>query len=115
MTCGESALIILIKGGEFATILVPHTSIIVSDAPQFKSQDIGGEHSLSKQEWKNEKLSNAIREQAKANGMSLAELSLRSGVSYDMLKRYGRQYMPSAEALVSIARELGTTAEELLK
>ena len=51
----------------------------------------------------------------KANGISLAELSLRSGVSYDMLKRYGRQYMPSAEALVSIARELGTTAEELLK
>lgn len=95
--------------------MIPHTFIIVSDAPPCKSLNIGGEHSLSKQEWKNEKLSNAIREQAKANGISLAELSLRSGVSYDMLKRYGRQYMPSAEALVSIARELGTTAEELLK
>ena len=70
---------------------------------------------MSKQEWKNEKLSNEIRIRAKSLGMSLAELSRESGVSYDMLKRYGRQYMPSAEALVSIARALGTTAEELLK
>jgi len=87
----------------------------VSDAPQFKSQDIGGEQRLSKQDWKNEKLSNEIRIRAKSLGMSLADLSVESGVSYDMLKRYGRQYMPSAEALVSIARALGTTAEELLK
>ena len=63
----------------------------------------------------NPQLATAIRAKAKENGMSLAELALKSEVSYDMLKRYGRQYMPSATALVSIASALGTTAEELLK
>ena len=47
--------------------------------------------------------------------MSLAEVAKASKVSYDMLKRYGKQYMPSAQALVSIASALGTTAEDLLK
>ena len=63
----------------------------------------------------NPQLAATIREKAKQNGMSLAELSLHSGVSYDMLKRYGKQYMPSAKALIDIAAALGTTAEELLK
>lgn len=63
----------------------------------------------------NPQLAEAIRSKAKEKGMSLAELSLQSHVSYDMLKRYGRQYMPSAKALISIAAALGTTAEELLK
>ena len=62
----------------------------------------------------NPQLAEAIREKAKENGMSLAELALKSKVSYDMLKRYGRQYMPSAKNLVAIAAALGTTAEELL-
>lgn len=47
--------------------------------------------------------------------MSLLELSIMSGVSYDMIKRYGNQYMPSAYALAKIAKALGTTSEELLK
>ena len=64
---------------------------------------------------KNANLANAIREKSREKGISLAELSLRSGVSYDILKRYGKQYMPSAEALVKIAKALGTTAEELLE
>lgn len=64
---------------------------------------------------KNATLWTAIREKAKAQGMSLAELSQKSNVSYDMLKRYGNKYMPSAKALISIAAALGTTAEELLK
>ena len=63
----------------------------------------------------NPQLAEAIRAKAKENGMSLAELALKSEVSYDMLKRYGRQYMPSAKNLVAIAAALGTTAEELLK
>lgn len=63
----------------------------------------------------NPQLAEAIRTKAKENGMSLAELALKSEVSYDMLKRYGRQYMPSAKNLISIAAALGTTAEELLK
>ena len=62
----------------------------------------------------NPQLAEAIRAKAKENGMSLAELALKSKVSYDMLKRYGRQYMPSAKNLVAIAAALGTTAEELL-
>ena len=63
----------------------------------------------------NPQLAEAIRAKAKENGMSLAELALKSEVSYDMLKRYGRQYMPSAKNLVAIAAALGTTAEDLLK
>ena len=63
----------------------------------------------------NPQLAEAIRAKAKENGMSLAELALKSKVSYDMLKRYGRQYMPSAKNLVAIAAALGTTAEDLLK
>ena len=63
----------------------------------------------------NPQLAEAIRAKAKENGISLAELALKSEVSYDMLKRYGRQYMPSAKNLVAIAAALGTTAEELLK
>lgn len=70
---------------------------------------------MTKQEWKNENLSNAIRAKAKEKEMSLAEVAKASKVSYDMLKRYGKQYMPSAQALVSIASALGTTAEDLLK
>ena len=64
---------------------------------------------------KNVILYNGIRKRAKAMRLSLAEVALKSGVSYDSVKRYGNGYMPSAEALVSIAKVLGTTSEELLK
>lgn len=64
---------------------------------------------------KSTSLWNGIRERAREKGMSLLELSIMSGVSYDMIKRYGNQYMPSAYALAKIAKSLGTTSEELLK
>lgn len=64
---------------------------------------------------KSTSLWNGIRERARGKGMSLLELSIMSGVSYDMIKRYGNQYMPSAYALAKIAKALGTTSEELLK
>ena len=64
---------------------------------------------------KSTSLWNGIRERAREKGMSLLELSIMSGVSYDMIKRYGNRYMPSAYALAKIAKALGTTSEELLK
>lgn len=64
---------------------------------------------------KSTSLWNGIRERARKKGMSLLDLSIMSGVSYDMIKRYGNQYMPSAYALAKIAKALGTTSEDLLK
>ena len=64
---------------------------------------------------KNIILWNGIRDKAKEKGMTLMDVAAKSGVSYDMVKRYGNDYMPSAENLVEIAACLGTTAEALLK
>ena len=55
-----------------------------------------------------------LRKAAKEKGLSLKSVAELAGIKYDTLLSWN-DHVPSALALVKVAKVLGTTAEELLK
>lgn len=60
------------------------------------------------------RLKENIKAKCKEKGITIRDLCICSGVPYECVKKWG-SHMPSALALVKVAKALGTTAEELLE
>lgn len=61
-----------------------------------------------------ERLKENVKAKCKEKGITLYDLCILAGVSYECVKKWD-SHMPSALALVKVAKALGTTAEELLE
>lgn len=60
------------------------------------------------------RLKENIKAKCKEKGITIHDMCIFAGVPYECVRKWGT-HMPSALALVKVAKALGTTAEELLK
>ena len=60
------------------------------------------------------RLKENIKAKCKERGITINDLCISAGVPYECVRKWD-SHMPSALALVKVAKALGTTAEELLK